>query len=74
MLKNCTTCAHRKGNLCVLTGYVWITQRRWPDSICNEKLSGWKAIDNGQVKELTRCDYAPAEACPPDWLKGKVQV
>lgn len=44
VVRNCKTCAHRSGSMCVLTGYHWETQRRHPSTPCDIRLSGWQPI------------------------------
>lgn len=43
-IRNCLTCGHRDGSLCVLTAYQWQVQRMYPSKPCDKHLSGWIPI------------------------------
>lgn len=39
--KNCNTCAHRVGNMCMMSGCdVWLTRR--DSTTCDENFSAWE--------------------------------
>ena len=38
--KTCSTCAHKKGDKCMLSGYYAETERKYP-TLCGVDFSGW---------------------------------
>ena len=42
--RNCNNCVHRDGGMCVLTGYHWAIQRKYPEAPCDINLSGWQPL------------------------------
>lgn len=40
IVKSCSTCEHRKGSDCMLSGYHIKDERRYP-TVCGTKFEGW---------------------------------